>query len=72
VASAEAKLKLQPENEVLRTSGTKLHLTVLVSITELVATLLPEKDGMGVSSPPRSRETNTNLNISTKGSLFLV
>ena len=72
MAEAEAKLKLQPEDEVLKTSGNKLNLTVLVSISELVAFLLPEKHGMGVSSLPKSTETNTNFNISTKGSLFLV
>ncbi|KAI0547032.1 hypothetical protein F4679DRAFT_378085 [Xylaria curta] len=48
VASAQTKLKLDPENESLKACVNNLNLTVLMSVSELVGSLLPEKHAHSV------------------------
>ncbi|KAK3379140.1 hypothetical protein B0T24DRAFT_646818 [Lasiosphaeria ovina] len=48
VASARTKLKLQPDDEVLKACGSRLDVTILVSVSELVGSLLPSKHAQRV------------------------
>ncbi|KAI0451129.1 hypothetical protein F5B21DRAFT_392535 [Xylaria acuta] len=48
VASAQTKLKLEPKNEALKACGNKLNVAILISVSELVGSLLPERHAHSV------------------------